>query len=352
MNVSGSSKVTTLNPVTKPCPPPQPPPPLPPPPPPPGCPTDAAICSGFESLVTLDARTCTFNQWQFLHGIDPDTGFNFDTEFPWGSSLRWGGLNVVVSGTGTNPPPDMSQCGKDYQEQSLITVRGPDGNPTRVYKNELKLNNPNACCEGSGGFGTSQMSQNPTINTTDDFYARFDRYISGSLKQHALNLPLSERGHFWASGLGGMKTPTDLRIHPLIVAYHLTEAGNLTPVLEIDSCGANPEFGCGGPSPEVNYVVQDSTFPIPMDQWFTIEYAWRLRNDSTGKYQLAINGQMVFDYHGPIMGPDPSKWKTLEHVNNMSLGSVYSYKNARFFNYMDDLVISQQPPCGTFPCGA
>jgi hypothetical protein len=52
MNVAGSSKVTTLNPVTKPCPPPQPPPP----PPPPGY-TDAASVNLSRMPVAPQSST-------------------------------------------------------------------------------------------------------------------------------------------------------------------------------------------------------------------------------------------------------------------------------------------------------
>src|SRR5215211_481817 len=60
VNVAGDSAVTTLNPVTKPCP-------LPQPPPPPTCTTPYYACSGFEPGTALGARSTTvWNRYQFL----------------------------------------------------------------------------------------------------------------------------------------------------------------------------------------------------------------------------------------------------------------------------------------------
>jgi hypothetical protein len=79
VKVAGDSAVTTLNPVTKPCPPPEPPPPPPPPagqPPPPPPPPEGTIAfqDNFETAQILGPTT--FSGWAWMQPSCDATGAN------------------------------------------------------------------------------------------------------------------------------------------------------------------------------------------------------------------------------------------------------------------------------------
>jgi hypothetical protein len=226
----------------------------------------------------------------------------------------------------------MSQCGRDYQEQSIVTMTGPQGNLTRIYKNELKMNNPNACCEGSGGFGVSSAAQ---PNDGDHFYSSGWYFWDPRIGQYAANDPVN----FW-KGLMGMKTPNNLRMG----VSASTVNGIFQFNIEADDCGADGT-PCGSPT----YWRVQANQPVPIGQWFKAEVRWVIAKDSTGYFGLAINGQIVAQRSGDTYGAYSSQ-RVKEYPNNLTMGSVYAYLGPLHWVLYDDLRIYRDPPCGSFPC--
>jgi hypothetical protein len=322
VNVAGNSTVATLNPVTKPCPPPQPPPPPPSP--------DSTLYakSGFEANAALSPRsTTTWNQWQWLSGVDQLTGFDWTPAKLWGSPWPWGVLDVVCSSTGSCPGSGLP---RDYVTSSIETVAAYNGQLTRALKLHSVKPNPNACCQ-QAGFGNSQLSQSSSASRT--YYMRARWKFNPDIQAQADSLGTGYWRQVWV-----FKTPNYNRIDIKLLN---DDPGGLTWQIQSDNCGANPIDGCS----TVKYWAHDSIIKLPTTTWFTIEIAYKRAADSSGRFFFAANGQVILDRNGPNLPRE-------EEVNNIAHAIVYASKKLPGYVLVDDLEVRSAPPCAALPCGA
>jgi hypothetical protein len=83
----------------------------------------------------------------------------------------------------------------------------------------------------------------------------------------------------------------------------------------------------------------------PLGQWFYDEYFVQYSDGGTSqdRLQYAINGKVIFDYHGPLDTRKP---------RGIKLTPGYLDIEANVEIQADDLEVYSDIPCANFPCGA
>jgi hypothetical protein len=147
-------------------------------------------------------------------------------------------------------------------------------------------------------------------------------------------------------------TALDANSNPVYNTLHpnmIEDAGGI-------NCSSNSPRSCIYTDPITGNTYQDlsvqrkfvnvvnTSITIPTGKWFEVEYYFKRSTGSDGEFDTAINGQTVAKTFGPNYGVD------LEEIRDMYWVSLYS----SFFpmsEWVDDLEIWDDPPCGQFPCG-
>jgi hypothetical protein len=277
--------------------------------------------TGFESNVTIEYNNA-WNDWQWLHGMDQNTGVNFDTNRLSASPWPWGVLSVVCSATGSCP---TSGVPSDYVTGIIETVTGRKGSLTRALRIHSKKPNPNACCQ-QAVFGNTEFNA-----PLRDYYMRAYVRLNPELASQAASMGSSYWRNFWE-----FKTASDQRIQIQIV-----NSGGPAWYVQSDSHGAN----CGTSCNQV-YWRSDSAVKVPLDQWFLVEIYFHRANDSSGRFFLAVNGQKIVDRFGPNLGYRQDEIVVVGH------SVVYIGSKLPGWNLIDDLEVRDRPPCAALPCGA
>ena len=102
----------------------------------------------------------------------------------------------------------------------------------------------------------------------------------------------------------------------------------------------------GGVPPFVTYwSVDNTTIPVPMNQWFLMEIYLKRSTASDGRFFWAVNGQTIADRLGPNYGANN------EAIQGMYLQNVYG-NYFPMYQWVDDFEIWDAPPCANLPCGA
>jgi hypothetical protein len=217
---------------------------------------------------------------------------------------------------------------------SLETVTGYDGQPTRVLKMHSKLTNPNpaSCCQQIGLINATMDTSNPASR---DYYMRARWRLDPSLADYAASKGTS----FWWA-VAGFKTPTNLRYQLQMVNR---QAGG--PHWRIQADGHGAACPSQGTTCDTTYWGQDLTAKVPLDQWFTIEWYRKVRNDKTGVVRLAVNGQLIFERLGENDGVSS------ENPTNNAHAIVYVTGKPPMYMLVDDVEVRGAPPCAGFPCG-
>jgi hypothetical protein len=320
VNVAGNSTVTTLNPVTKPCPPLRPPPR-----PPTSCTTPYYACSGFELNTSLLARTSQLNQWRWLSGVDQSTGFDWTPARMWGSSLPMGVLDIV----GSQAPSSGTPC--DFVCSEIASVTGFNGNPTRALKLWVKQKNTNPSSTGQqAGFGESMFNTGSTVSR--DYWMKARWRLDPTL----LTKANAQGNQFWWQSWVS-KTPINLRFQ-LGIMNHQPPGPHW--YIRGDGGGASCSTTC-----RTVYWQELPPNKVPLDQWFDVEIAYKMRNDTTGYFKFYVNGQQVLNRLGENDGPSN------ENVNNMAHAITYVNQFVPMWMLVDDVEVRSEPPCATMPCG-
>jgi hypothetical protein len=282
---------------------------------PPGT-TDFA--TGFESPFSMDARSSTSNaQDQFWHS--GDKGYNFDT-YRYQTSQVWSRDDIG----GNNPPPGYPPC--DYICHQIATVTGPRGSSTKVDKISEMRENPNGSVQ-QAMIQTAPLYDHPI----PDYYMGQWLYINPEAQSQATSRGSQYWRMFW-----GEKDNTNYRMN--VTAYNYT--GTLKLRAQADTRG-----WCDCNSNVVQLWHQDQTGTLPIGKWFYLEVMFHRATDSSGRFAVGINGNLVIDYHGSTEGNPPEPAAIIAHA------TIYSNYKHDSYQYVDDLVVRDFAPCAAFPCG-
>jgi len=270
--------------------------------------------SGYNSTGT--------GAWRYLSGTDQETGFSWDDI---GVGENYAAIQYI-----TFEPVTPTNIG-DYIESGIRPVIGPHGNLVNELYQYVKKKSP----VGEGG------SQAPlVINRPWDKGDVNDFYISYWYKHQAdlvTQLDSTVSSGNWRAQFG-FKTggylnswEGDYRIGTGILKgtdnklYWYTKGDNVA----------------NGPWERVDYwKVENHEVPVPIDTWFKYEAYWHRSGGGDGRYWSAVNGQIIVDYHGPIMGDYNLP------INRIFIVNPYSGGSPVVESHMTELEIWDGFPCG------
>jgi len=89
----------------------------------------------------------------------------------------------------------------------------------------------------------------------------------------------------------------------------------------------------GGLAYQSFWDLQNTTVPVPIDQWFKVEVFWHRSSGSDGRVWMAINGQTIADHLGPNKGVNNKP------INRIMVHQVYSSSPYPIYQWVDDLEI-------------
>jgi hypothetical protein len=307
VNVAWDSAVTTLNPLTKPCPPPPPPPP-------------PLMATGFEPNTVLDPQPTTGRVTnQYFHNTDLSAGLNWDDSSFFGAAWR---VQAVVWNT--------TQPAAYWTSQYLETVPDRNGNPTQALKLQF---------DGAGGPTTPTNMQNGLLNAPipqpiHDYYVRYWLKQNADIQSEANFLG----SQYWRT-IWQYKSWDDYRMSIYEVNYH---AGGLEWRVQADNCGWSTPC-----SPLTVYWTEQPPMKVPINQWFLVEIYLHRSTGQHGRFYFAVNGQEIVDHAGPNYGVQGDDIAIMVHHQ------IYSNYKGQSHQWMDDPEFYELPPCGlaNLPCG-
>lgn len=305
--------------------------------------TPPVFRSGFESGVNVTPNPVTTNAC-----VGPDsaplaekkyqvnlTGTESATGTVWPPSF-WGPPNVVLMNTSL-------LCANTFSEWLDVKTRfvSLNGQTTRILSSTVI----NASKQTDGNIARLGLGYSPqdVSNIPGRFYVR--RYLRYS---EALENPGASK---WFVQHEFKNTSCD--IPRRLTLYLMTNAASV-PFYRLRM---DQENNCGVPNstapvpefPDLECYPRQSGAPCPdftvmAGSWFYDEYfvQYSTGGSSTDRVAYAINGQVIFDYQGPLATAKPKGIKLTPGYLNISNVEVHA----------DDLEVYHDFPCRTFPCGA
>jgi len=253
--------------------------------------------SSFEEGVYLSDtyRDDSPIWWQQLKGSDND-------KFSWPINL--GGKDGLFQMITNNK--DISK----YIENSLVTVKGIDGQPSQVLRQEIKQKE-------------QDDAQDPYAVYTDDKEQK-KLYIRYSLK---LPTNLAEKlGKDGWLAFCEYKTASDYRL-----AFYIYSDKNkqLSWYVHGDNVVLDDR-------PYKEFWSKESLRPVKTGEWMDIEIFWERSKNDDGRVWMAVDGKTIFDYKGQT--------KLNEPIREMMLFTNYS--NVPLVQWVDNIEIWNDFPCG------
>jgi hypothetical protein len=298
--------------------------------------TPVVYRSGFGAglSVTAPPGVCAGTKRQLnLTGTETATG----TVWP---PVFWGSPTVVLMNTILDCTNDFST----YLDAGLKTVTAPNGQTSQVISNTVK----NVTPQPDGNIARLGLSY--TVGAEGDIPHRFyvRRYLKYSsalanpgngmwfMQQEFKNMSCNDPEPPRRLTLGMLTTSTGVPYYRLRMDQENTicDVPNSTqPVAEFPDQTCYPRSG--GPCPD---------FTQTTGQWFYDEYLvqYSTNGSSADRVAYAINGQVIFNYFGPVRTTQPRGIKLTPGYINIPNLEVQA----------DDLEIYHDAPCRTFPCGA
>jgi hypothetical protein len=267
------------------------------------------FASGFESGVSVTSTSVYTNSDQYLRGGDIPSN-------DWSTSLfGTGSLHNawILSVVGENTPLPASA----YAENTIKTVTGRDGQPTRALSLNSKMRSPNTTVQQI----TMQYVNMPVepvyyqrmwVKFDDQTLARASRVGSNDFYQI-----------FWE-----MKAEPDYRMR---LELRLGSNGQLFWHAQGDVLyNANPLWGADLKTRPVVIAPASSA-----QGWHRVE-VWM--NRPGGRFKAAIDGATLIDYSGPLMGASGNR------TNHLKTMMVYSDVAPIAETFFDDVEFWSQPP--------
>ncbi|HWL61452.1 MAG TPA: carbohydrate-binding protein [Steroidobacteraceae bacterium] len=273
--------------------------------------------------------------WQDIVGLDSLTGFT------------WPG--IIADGTSrvfhlTYPVTTTSQTIGNYSFGRIDFLTGPRGAQSSALMQQISRN-----VNGTAPMGTAPAQnalQFMPKRDPGDMYISYWLKLQPDLLQKMTNLPAGPGiadGGTWravfALKTGGQTSwgePADNGDYR-IEAYVMTK-NNTNPYWVL--LGDN---NAGGGAPAVNtFRMENRNVPVPVGQWFKLEFFWHRSSGSDGRVWMAVNGQVVADRRGANMGA----WS--QPINRVMAPLLYSGSTMPIYQWVDDLEIwNAFPPAGS-----
>jgi hypothetical protein len=266
--------------------------------------------SNFEGSVVLGKPyDCGTSCWQDIKGSDPVAGYSWSPQI-W----RGDGTLQLLADTPVTPDTVNSYVFSDIQR-----VRGHRGEQTSVLYSEIRK-------RGGGATQAPYLIRPSTTALQGDLYVSYWIKLQPDLLERLG--PNSWRVLFeWKSNAQ----------HRLIT-YIYTDGSN-RPFWNLKADDLS------GSKLKTFWEVANHTAPVPVGEWFKFEFFWHRSSQRDGRAWQAINGQVVFDHYGPLLGgPDP--------IDRIMLTQVYAGGTLPLYQWVDDIEIWDGFPCGDgAPCG-
>lgn len=280
--------------------------------------------SGFENFVYVVPVSGGFSQYQYIQGTDNATNYAWPVA-AWSPNPLLSGLLGVITSSNANPAPEDFN---NYIQNRIESVTGPNGNLTNAFRQEIVKPSPNTCCT-QDSFQIAGL-QTPLIDSYVRYWIKLNPELLSQVQTYGNN--------FWRV-LWEMKTSTDYRIATFIYGsadgqpYFFAHADN-------SPSGAYPY--------QEYWATSKTSVPVPLNQWFSVEFYLHRSSGSDGRFYWAVNGQTVADQYGPNYGVKNEK------VNALMLSNLYgnSVHLNPAYQWIDDLEVWDLPPCAALPCGA
>ncbi|WP_090449385.1 hypothetical protein [Nitrosomonas oligotropha] len=242
--------------------------------------------SNFGAGVSLTSPTgyYTNGAWQYLTGTDQETGYSWPVK-ALGANLS--GIQLI-----TSDPIDSSTIGK-YITNQIRQVTGPKGNLVNELFQNVKIKGD----LGQAGSQAPLVINRPwTIGDVKDLYITYwFKYEIDFPSKLTREVPGAGWRQMFAFKTGGYLNDWrgDYRVSVTILKgldgqlYWQTKGDNVA----------------NGPWPRVDYwTIDNHTVAVPVDRWSKFEVYWHRSSGSDGRFWVAVNGEVIADYHGPNMG--------------------------------------------------
>ncbi|KRR16788.1 hypothetical protein CQ14_14460 [Bradyrhizobium lablabi] len=266
--------------------------------------------SSFEgSLLFGEPYECGTSCWQDIKGSDAVTGYSWSPQI-------WQGVGMFQLLADTPVTPDTVNT---YVFNELQKVVGPHGQQASALYSEIRKR---------GGGAT----QNPYLLRPSTTALQQNLYVSYWIKVQPDLLERLGSNGWWV--LFEWKTNAQNRL----ITYINTDRFNKPYwYLKTDDLS--------GPETRTFWEIANRTAHVPIGEWFKFEFFWHRSSQRDGRAWQAINGQVVFDSFGPLLGGD-------DPIDRIMVTQVYAGGPPPLYQWVTDLEIWDGFPCGDgVPCG-
>jgi hypothetical protein len=265
--------------------------------------------SNFEgSLLLGKPYECGTSCWQDIKGLDSVTGYSWAPQI-W----RGGGKLQLLADTPVKPNTVST-----YVFNEIQRTMGPHGQQTSVLYSEMRKR---------GGSAT----QTPYLLTPSTTALQGDLYVSYWIKLQPDLLEKLGPNNWWV--LFEWKTNAQHRL----ITYIYTRSNKPYWHLKTDDLSDGPARSF--------WEIANHIAPVPVGEWFKFEFFWHRSSQRDGRAWQAINGQVVFDRFGPLLGGN-------DPIDRIMLTQVYAGGSLPLYQWVDDIEIWDGFPCGDgTPCG-
>ena len=264
--------------------------------------------SSFEGPLLGRPYDCGTSCWQDIEGYDPVTGYRWAPEI-W----QGGGKLQLLADTPVTPSTVSTYVFNEIQK-----VVGPRGQQTSVLYSEIRQR---------GGGAT----QTPYLLTPSTAALQEDLYVSYWIK---LQPDCLERlgANNWRA-LFEWKTTAQRRLITYIYTDRLNKPYWFLKTDDL-SGGVTKSF----------WEIANHIAPVPIGKWFKFEFFWHRSALGEGRAWQAIDGRVVFDRFGPLLGGN-------DPIDRIMLTQVYAGGAVPKYQWVDEIEIWDGFPCGDgVPC--
>jgi hypothetical protein len=264
--------------------------------------------SNFEGLLLGEPYDCETSCWQDIKGSDPVSGYS------WAPQIWEGGGRLQLLADTPVTPETVST----FVFNEIQRVTGPQGQQTSVLYSEIR--------ERGGG-----ATQTPYLLTPSTTALQENLYVSYWIKLQP-DLLEKLKPNSWRA-LFEWKTTAQRRLITYIYTDRLNKPYWFLKTDDL-SGGVIKSF----------WEIANHIAPVPVGKWFKFEFFWRRSAQGDGRAWQAINGQVVFDHLGPLLGGN-------DPIDRIMLTQVYAGGTLPKYQWVDDIEIWDGFPCGDgVPC--
>jgi hypothetical protein len=321
-------------------------------------PPELLFWSGYEAATTIElpgappAPPCFGGPdngcWQRISGTDATTSFRWPPVI-WGSDPEIGaGFQLLADASEPVTPDNIG----NYMVNQIQLGAGQNG--TQALYSEIKQS---GCCgmnpQGSGATQDPYTifpivsSSNPETGLYISYWIKFQSNLQEIMTDERLD-PRPEFRQTWRTFFA-FKTNGDFRLAAYVATWR-------------DGCGGNPtgqlfwrlqadNVANGGLPPQVFWMADECSVPVPVDQWVKVEFFWHRSGnflDNSGRAWMAVDGQVIANVSNVNMTPNvicamPCN-TSMMGINNAPINRIFAntlYTGSPYpvFQWVDDVQI-------------